>query len=105
MEAGGIFQEGVSIKDLDRAIKRFGFPVGPATLFDEVGVARVRIRSTPVRLTGRGGRVVNVPTTQVGIDVGNHIQPTLVKAFGDRLGGASTEMMEEMVQVPPTRPA
>ena len=35
---------------------------------------------------------------QVGIDVGNHIQPTLVKAFGARMGGANTAMMEEMVK-------
>ena len=34
----------------------------------------------------------------MGIDVGNHIQPTLLKAFGNRMGGADTAMMEEMVR-------
>ena len=34
----------------------------------------------------------------MGIDVGNHIQPTLIAAFGERMGGAKTEMMEEMVK-------
>lgn len=70
VEAGGILQEGYGIKELDNILKQFGFPVGPATLFDEVG-----------------------------IDVGNHIQPTLVKAFGARMGGANSDMMVEMVKL------
>lgn len=69
VEAGGLLQEGHGIKELDKIIRDFGFPVGPVTLFDEVG-----------------------------IDVGNHIQPTLIAAFGERMGGAKTEMMQEMVQ-------
>jgi 3-hydroxyacyl-CoA dehydrogenase len=69
VEAGALLQEGHDIKELDKQLRNFGFPVGPVTLFDEVG-----------------------------IDVGNHIQPTLIAAFGERMGGAKTEMMEEMVK-------
>lgn len=68
VEAGGLLQEGHGIADVDKAMRKFGFPVGPVTLFDEVG-----------------------------IDVGNHIQPTLNKAFGVRMSGANSDMMVEMV--------
>ena len=37
-EAGRLVLEGVPIEDIDRAMKRFGFPVGPITLLDEVGI-------------------------------------------------------------------
>jgi 3-hydroxyacyl-CoA dehydrogenase/enoyl-CoA hydratase/3-hydroxybutyryl-CoA epimerase len=37
-EAGWILQEGASIKDIDQAMKRWGFPVGPMKLVDEVGM-------------------------------------------------------------------
>lgn len=37
-EAGRMVNEGVSIEDIDRSMKRFGFPVGPIQLLDEVGL-------------------------------------------------------------------
>ena len=37
-EAGRILDEGVAIDALDRALVDFGFPVGPITLMDEVGL-------------------------------------------------------------------
>ena len=37
-EALMLLEEGVSIEQLDRDMKNFGFPVGPAALFDEVGI-------------------------------------------------------------------
>ena len=55
-EAGHLVAEGVAIDDIDAALKQFGFPVGPLTLIDEVG-----------------------------IDVGSKIAPILVEAFGDRM--------------------
>ncbi len=37
-EAGLLLEEGTPIEVVDRAMTRFGFPVGPATLLDEVGL-------------------------------------------------------------------
>ena len=56
MEAVRMVLEGVSIEDVDSALEKFGMPVGPIKLMDEVG-----------------------------IDVGAHIVVTLNEAFGDRI--------------------
>jgi 3-hydroxyacyl-CoA dehydrogenase/enoyl-CoA hydratase/3-hydroxybutyryl-CoA epimerase len=37
-EAGRLLQEGVTVETIDKAMTRFGFPVGPITLLDEVGL-------------------------------------------------------------------
>ena len=37
-EAAQLLVEGARIEDLDRAVVEFGFPVGPITLLDEVGI-------------------------------------------------------------------
>ncbi|MGC4000383.1 MAG: fatty acid oxidation complex subunit alpha FadJ [Anaeromyxobacter sp.] len=37
-EAAQLLVEGAAIEDLDRALTAFGFPVGPITLLDEVGI-------------------------------------------------------------------
>src|SRR4029450_421038 len=37
-EAARLVQEGAPIEDVDRAMVDFGFPVGPITLLDEVGI-------------------------------------------------------------------
>jgi len=55
-EAGHMISEGVAIDRIDKALKDAGFPVGPITLLDEVG-----------------------------IDVGTKIAPILAEAFGDRM--------------------
>ncbi|MGL5391676.1 MAG: fatty acid oxidation complex subunit alpha FadJ [Shewanella sp.] len=54
-EAAQVLLEGQSIEHLDKALVKFGFPVGPITLLDEVG-----------------------------IDVGAKISPILEKELGDR---------------------
>lgn len=63
-----LFKEGVSPKQLDNITKSFGFPVGAATLTDEVGV-----------------------------DVGYHIASDLSKAFGARLDGGDLNFVKSMV--------
>src|SRR5207248_2049269 len=37
-EAGHVLVEGVAIEEIDRLMVEFGFPVGPITLMDEVGM-------------------------------------------------------------------
>lgn len=55
-EAGHMLAEGVAIDRIDQALQNAGFPVGPITLLDEVG-----------------------------IDVGTKIAPILAESFGDRM--------------------
>lgn len=55
-EAALMLAEGANIENIDAALTGFGFPVGPITLMDEVG-----------------------------IDVGAHVLDTMKKAFGDRV--------------------
>ena len=55
-EAAYILAEGVAIETIDGAMRRWGWPVGPITLLDEVG-----------------------------IDIAAHIGPIMVNAFGERM--------------------
>jgi 3-hydroxyacyl-CoA dehydrogenase/enoyl-CoA hydratase/3-hydroxybutyryl-CoA epimerase len=56
--------EGVAFDKIDKALTRFGFPVGPIKLLDEVG-----------------------------IDIGSKIQPILEKAFGERMKSSGVQEM------------
>jgi 3-hydroxyacyl-CoA dehydrogenase/enoyl-CoA hydratase/3-hydroxybutyryl-CoA epimerase len=55
-EAGRLLDEGAAIESIDKALTDFGFPVGPITLLDEVG-----------------------------IDVGGKVGQVLYEAFGSRM--------------------
>lgn len=63
-EALELLKEGIAIEELDRIMKDFGFPVGPAALFDEVGI------DVAAHIT----RVLNPLFEERGVDTGTTIQ-------------------------------
>lgn len=70
-ETSGLLLDGAEPQQLDKALTSFGFPVGPASLADEVG-----------------------------IDVAGHVQEFLGAdpTLGDRMGGGSTQALHEMIE-------
>jgi 3-hydroxyacyl-CoA dehydrogenase/enoyl-CoA hydratase/3-hydroxybutyryl-CoA epimerase len=59
-EAGRLLDEGGRIEEIDRALTGFGFPVGPITLLDEVGLD-IAGKSAPILAAAFGERLAPAP--------------------------------------------
>jgi 3-hydroxyacyl-CoA dehydrogenase/enoyl-CoA hydratase/3-hydroxybutyryl-CoA epimerase len=55
-EAGRLIDDGAHVEDVDRALTAFGFPVGPITLLDEVGLD-IAGKSGPILAAAFGPRM------------------------------------------------
>jgi 3-hydroxyacyl-CoA dehydrogenase/enoyl-CoA hydratase/3-hydroxybutyryl-CoA epimerase len=60
-EASWLLTEGVAIEVIDSALTAWGWPVGPITLLDEVGID-VAVHVGPVMLAALGSRLTPPPT-------------------------------------------
>lgn len=67
-ETLALVQDGVKPENLDKMVMKWGMPVGPITLADEVGV-----------------------------DVAAHVNTSLSKALGVRMGGGNPEIFADMI--------
>ncbi len=68
-ESGKLLDDGASIDALDEALVKFGFPVGPATLLDEVGLD-IAGKSGPIMAAAFGERMRPSTTLLRVIDSG-----------------------------------
>jgi 3-hydroxyacyl-CoA dehydrogenase/enoyl-CoA hydratase/3-hydroxybutyryl-CoA epimerase len=55
-EAGQLLQEGVAVETIDKTMTKYGFPVGPITLLDEVGLD-VALKASGVMHAAFGDRM------------------------------------------------
>ncbi|MEQ1689948.1 MAG: fatty acid oxidation complex subunit alpha FadJ [Gemmatimonas sp.] len=68
-EAGALLDEGATVDAIDAALTAFGFPVGPITLLDEVGLD-IAGKSGPIMEAAFGARMQRSPSLARVIDSG-----------------------------------
>jgi 3-hydroxyacyl-CoA dehydrogenase/enoyl-CoA hydratase/3-hydroxybutyryl-CoA epimerase len=68
-EAGRMLDEGIDIYSLDKAMVDWGFPVGPITLLDEVGLD-IAAKSGPILAAAFGDRLVSPESMKRVIESG-----------------------------------
>jgi 3-hydroxyacyl-CoA dehydrogenase / enoyl-CoA hydratase / 3-hydroxybutyryl-CoA epimerase len=68
-EAGRLLGEGAPIELLDRTMTRFGFPVGPIALLDEVGID-VAVKASGVMHAAFGERMTPAPVVARMVETG-----------------------------------
>ncbi|MFN7532575.1 MAG: fatty acid oxidation complex subunit alpha FadJ [Gemmatimonas sp.] len=68
-EAGRLLDEGARIEELDAALVDFGFPVGPITLLDEVGLD-IAGKSGPIMVAAYGDRMLPSETLRRVVESG-----------------------------------
>lgn len=68
-ESGRLLDEGAEIRTVDQELTRFGFPVGPLTLLDEVGLD-IAAKSGPIMAAAFGERMQRSITLQRVIESG-----------------------------------
>jgi 3-hydroxyacyl-CoA dehydrogenase/enoyl-CoA hydratase/3-hydroxybutyryl-CoA epimerase len=120
-EASYLLTEGLSVEAIDQAMGAWGWPVGPLTLLDEVGID-VAAHVGPIMLAAFGDRLSPPPTMQrlVSADrqgrknergfylygaaarkkgAGKHVDPTIYAALGLPLPAGKPPLAREEIQM------
>src|SRR5207244_7837005 len=92
-EAGHLLVEGVAIEEVDRLMVEFGFPVGPITLLDEVGMD-VGEKVVGVMHEAFGERFAPVPAF-AGMVKGGRLGRKAGKGFYKYAGGKKGSVLVE----------
>ena len=96
-EAGLLLLEGAPIELIDTTMTRFGFPVGPIALLDEVGID-VALKASSVMYTAFGERMQPGPGVQRMVDAGR-LGRKAGKGFYHYHGGHKTDPDPEAYKV------
>ena len=103
-EAGWLLAEGVSVETIDRAMIRFGFPVGPITALDEIGLD-VANKASIVLHEAFGSRLLPAPIVTKLIEdgrLGRKSGRGFYRYRNGKRGGVDSSIYE-LIGVRPTR--
>ncbi len=100
-ESGRLLDDGADIRTVDQELTRFGFPVGPITLLDEVGLD-IAAKSGPIMATAFGERMKRSVTLQRVIESGRLGRKSKRGFYKYDESGKRLEIDEEIYLLTPT---
>jgi 3-hydroxyacyl-CoA dehydrogenase len=94
LEVTALVADGVPLDVIDKALKKFGMPVGPITLSGMSHFSPSRLCIDPIRFN----LIYNHFKDEVGVDISAHVASFMSKAdLGVRMTGGDASYMQKML--------